>query len=84
MEADPREATFEEIVERDKRDRKGKYYATMERDGLKLTLYHSMNRSDQFDVIAVRPSRWSGAHGISELHDDLSMPKVIKLFSKVA
>ena len=71
MEAEPREVPFEEMVARHKHDRKGTWYATWNREGLTMELYHSLNRSDQFDVI-IKGKKIC----------NLSLPKALKIFAK--
>lgn len=75
---------FEDIVARYKRDRKGSHYATWERKGVAMELRHSLNgRSDQYDVTEIRDSKWGGGcEPTVTRHYNLSIPKVLKLFTK--
>lgn len=77
MEANPREETFEEIVERAKQDRKGAYYATLSREGVTIKMFHSLNRSDQFDIDLTTQGNFKT---LTKRIINLSAPKVYALF----
>lgn len=77
MEANPRDETFEEIVERAKIDRKGSCYATLSRDGVTVKMFHSLNRSDQFDIDLTIEGKWQTT---TKRIVNLSAPKVYAMF----
>lgn len=80
QQANPRPMTADEAFEKAKQDQKGRYFATWSRDGFRMTLYHSMSRSDQFDVIIETQSKWNKDTWKVKKMLALSLPKCLNEF----
>ena len=75
--------TFEDDFRRARADRKGQLFDVWTKTSLSyIEIFHSLNRSDQFDLIIYEPKKWSEGYKQRRI-DALSMPKLVKVWSEL-
>lgn len=75
--------TYSEVCGRVTDDRKGKIFDVWRKtSGVQLEISHSMNRSDQYNIIIYEPKKWSSGYKSKKILD-LSMPKVLNVWKRL-
>ena len=76
--------TFEDICGRAKDDQKGQLFDVWTKTSLAyVEIFHSLNRSDQFDLVIYEPKKWSEGHKQRRINA-LSMPKLLKVWADIS